>query len=344
LHFASQRRLEQQRVDHFGAVRAPISAEQGGMRFVAVGNGIYWGRWRFFLDFLDPFVRGVFGQEWGRAQLESKGPGRHPLMDWRIKAWNYMNGIKSDANGVYSAIPNGFVAAFFNFAYDLYIVSDNNRLDDTLLARLKHPDQFQGARHELFAEASCLRAGFTIQHEDESNPQRHVEFVATHKTSGQQFSVEAKSKHRPGVLGRKGTPESPDRPNFRFGAFINNATQKKNLHPLIVFVDTNLSFLHADRFFQPQFTDPLLPSRLMMKILEIVRRQNAGSDPYRLIIFTNHPHHYGKEDEKSPGRHLVAVTSKYPEPANELLSPLGDICRAAALFGNIPTEFPSVPA
>jgi len=343
LHAARYRRMEQERIAQFGAVRTPVSAVQGGKRFIAVGNAVFWGKWRFFLDFLDPFVRGIFGQEWGKAQLESPEPESHPLMEWRIKALNFMNAVTPNAQGNYTAIPNGFVAAFFNFAYDLYVVADNNRLDGALLARLKHAEQFQGARHELFAEATCLRAGFAIEHEDESNPRSHVEFVATHKKSGQKFSVEAKSKHRPGVLGRKGPPELPDRPNFRFGSLLNSAAQKQNLHPLVVFVDTNLSFAHADRFFQPQSTNPFLPSRSMGKILDIVRGQNRGRDPYELIIFTNHPHHYGEEDKASPGRHLLAVLSKYPAPAVELLSPLSDICRAAALFGNIPTEFPSGP-
>ena len=75
------------------------------------------------------------------------------------------------------------------------VVADNNTLDDVLLARLKHRDHFQGARHELFAEATCLRAGFTVEHENERDGTRkHVEFVAVHKATGQRLSVEAKSK------------------------------------------------------------------------------------------------------------------------------------------------------
>ena len=87
---------------------------------------------------------------------------------------------------------------YFTFAYDLFTVQDNGRLDARLIERLKNCDQFQGARHELFAEATCLRAGFSIEHEDETDGlTRHAEFTATHKASGQRVSVEAKSKHRP---------------------------------------------------------------------------------------------------------------------------------------------------
>jgi len=34
----------------------------------------------------------------------------------------------------------------------------------------QNADQFQGARHELFAEATCLRAGSILNMEDETDP------------------------------------------------------------------------------------------------------------------------------------------------------------------------------
>ena len=37
------------------------------------------------------------------------------------------------------------------------------------LQRLKNREMFQGARHELFAEATCYRAGFKVEHEDEKD-------------------------------------------------------------------------------------------------------------------------------------------------------------------------------
>jgi hypothetical protein len=74
-------------------------------------------------------------------------------------------------------------------------------LDEALLARLKHREQFQGARHELFAEATCYRAGFAVQHENERDgTRRHAEFSAKHTRTGQMLSVEAKSKHVPESL------------------------------------------------------------------------------------------------------------------------------------------------
>ena len=64
-------------------------------------------------------------------------------------------------------------------AFNLFAIEDNSRLDNSLLERLKNKDQFQGARHEVFAEATFLRAGFQIEHEDQKDPtRRHAEFTA----------------------------------------------------------------------------------------------------------------------------------------------------------------------
>jgi hypothetical protein len=98
-------------------------------------------------------------------------------------------------------------------------------LDDALLARLKHREQFQGALHELFAAATCLRAGFTITPENEKDPnRRHVEFIAVHKATRQHLLVEAKSRHRAGVMGRTGTIDP--NPDIRFRGLINDAIAK----------------------------------------------------------------------------------------------------------------------
>ena len=86
-------------------------------------------------------------------------------------------------------------------AYDLYVLRDKQVLQDDIIRRLKILDQFQGARHELFAAVSCIRAGYSIKYEDEKDGTRkHTEFIATHKKTGQKIAVEAKSKHRTGIL------------------------------------------------------------------------------------------------------------------------------------------------
>jgi hypothetical protein len=92
---------------------------------------------------------------------------------------------------------NGDLFAFLSFAHDLFTLSDNAKVQKSLFDRLRKPDQYQGARYEMFVAASLLRAGFKIAFEDESDSRTsHCEFTATSKQTGRSFSVEAKSRQR----------------------------------------------------------------------------------------------------------------------------------------------------
>ena len=247
--FEEKQRQEQERLARFGRIRPQISTVWQGQRMVAVRNRIYHSdKWKFFSDFLRDYVPEVLGIDWCKAEAAKPETERHPIIAWRAQGAVYMNAQPAQPGGSRVALPCGALAAYNCFAYDLYVVDDNGGLDDELLQRLKNRDMFQGARHELFAEATCYRAGFTVQHEDEKDGStRHAEFTVRHATSGQLLSVEAKSRHRPGVLAMPGTPER--KPDFRLMHLINDAVAKKPKHPLVVFVDTNLPFKWAERVF-----------------------------------------------------------------------------------------------
>ena len=79
---------------------------------------------------------------------------------------------------------------------------------------------------------------------------RHVEFVAAHKATGQHILVEAKSRHRSGVMGRTG--EQDEKPDIRFRRLINDAIAKDPDNPLAIFVDTNLPPKRAELFYETE--------------------------------------------------------------------------------------------
>jgi hypothetical protein len=340
--FAEHQKREEDRIARYGEIRPQISLEHQGYRFVVVGGTLHYSKtWKFFPDFLRDYVMTVFGREWSEAELAKKEDERHQLMQWRREAFRFMNTQPSSPDGNYSAVPNGFLAGYLTFAYDLYTVADNGRLDELLVHRLSSHDQFQGARHELFAEATCLRAGYTIQKEDDRDrTRRHAEFTAQHRTTGQLISVEAKSKHRSGELGRPGDPPLPGKFSLRFGELLNDALAKKPQHPLVVFIDTNLPPRIADRLYGFEIKAHPAPSRIMNALLDRVRKEHAGMDPYALLVFTNHPHYYASADEVDPRKHLVSVMSQTlgctANPAA-----IADIHNAANLYGNIPNFFPA---
>jgi hypothetical protein len=337
------RTQEAARVAAFGDIRPILHIpEFAGHRFVGVRNRIYYSKkWNFFSDFLFEYGLMVFGEEWLNEQKAASPPEWHPLYAWRKQAYEFMKKQQPQPDGTYAAQPNGAVLACNNFYYDLYTVDDNTILDDDLLSRLRHRDQFQGALHELFAEATCLRAGYSIIRENEKDPsRRHTEFVAVHKATGQHILVEAKSRHRAGVMGRTGTMDP--KPDIRFQKLINDAIAKDPNNPLAIFVDTNLPIEKAYRFYTPQSINPVVPSRAMAALMDRIRRDNAGVDPYNFLAFSNHPQHYSDDDKIAPGNHWAAIVSQRARVPVHHEQALLDLMKAVNLYGNVPTHFPPV--
>lgn len=328
-----------------GHIRPYISVDYAGRKFVAAGSKLYFSgktKWNFVVDFLMDYIPMVFGKDWCESEIEKKEEERHPVIQWRVHGIRFMNAQTRQPDGSYVlSARTGPLAAYLAFALNLFAIEDNSRLDDILLERLKHKDQFQGARHEVFAEATCLRAGYAIEREDEKDrSRRHAEFTAKHKDTGQLLSVEAKSKHRAGVLGQPGVHNPATKLSLRFGGLLNDAIAKNPGHPLVVFIDTNLPYRAAERVLGRHPLDPYKPSSIMMALLDRDRKEHGGKDLYAMLVFTNHPHHYVAASERDPSSHWFAVMSnpptgvQHPEALRELL-------RAVEMYGQIPNEFPS---
>ena len=334
--FAENQRREQERTSRLGQVRPEISGDFQGYKFVAIGSRLMYmpsDRCKFFTDVLIAYVPQLFGREWFEKEIAKPPDARHPVMQWRVKGMNFMNSQPPLPDGTYGATPTGPLLAYLTFAYDLYIVEHNARLDARLLERLKQVDQFQGARHELFAEATCLRAGFEIQHENEADGStRHVEFVASHKATGQKISVEAKSKHRPGVLGQPGSRQADTAIDLPFGRLLNDAIGKNPPHPLAVFLDMNMPVSTAQRFLVPP------PHRFILRTIDRIQKEHNGKCPINLLVITNHPQHYTKDEEIAQAPHLLSLLSRVPEKPTPRPDAFTALHQAANLYGNIPQE------
>jgi hypothetical protein len=248
--FENHRKQEEVRVAAYGHIRPIINIPNlGGNCWVVVRGRLYYDKkWRYFTDFLFDYGMARLGPEWVEAQKNSPPADQHPIYIWRKQMHAYVATHQPQADGTFRGVPNGPMDAYKNFCYDFYTVDDNSLLSDDLICRLKHRDQFQGALHELFAGATCLRAGFTVTRENEKDPSRqHAEFVAVHKSTGQHLLVEAKSRHRAGVMGRPGV--KTNQPDIKFQRLINDAVAKAANNPLAIFVDTNLPPERAIQFY-----------------------------------------------------------------------------------------------
>ncbi len=335
--FQEHQRNEIKREKLYGKVRPIIHNNFKGYKFVAAGDRLHWSKedkCRTVPDFLMSYIRTELGGDWGNAELKKPLEERHQILQWYHRTCLFQQAQQSGPDGIYDAVPNGSFSAYLCLAYDLYVLRHHQLLQQDIIRRLKLKDQFQGARYELFAVATCIRAGFDVQFENEKDrSSKHPEFIATHKETGQVVSVEAKSKHRKGTLGFPGQRKVDEEIRLRLGGLINDAIQKATQYPLVIFVDVNIPPSVAVQM-------EVQPPNALSRVLDQIKKTNDGKDKFNLIIFTNHPHHYGREDEPDPKKNVVSVFSRIPSLPDQYPAGLFSLNQAALQYGNIPNEFP----
>ena len=183
----------------------------------------------------------VMGSDWGKNEPEKPLAEPHTILQWYNHLCEQQKGLMRDKNGLYSIVPDGISSAYSLLAYDLYVLRQHGKLQGEVVRHLRHEDQFQGARYELFVAATFVRAGFDIDYidyEDETDrTKKHPEFVAKHQASGFVVSVEAKMRHRD-VAQLAAAGAGAVRAGVKWS--LRNAAAKQILHPLIVFVKLNL--------------------------------------------------------------------------------------------------------
>jgi hypothetical protein len=222
---------------------------------VAVGKTVAKGKWKTVTDFLVDYVRARLTGEWGDGELKKASEEQHPLIKIYLEFQRFRRREQrrqKSVFGVFSAQPNGAAAHFLNLAYDLYILDNSRLLQGRILDRLRKRRNYQGARYELFVAATCIRAGLSLEFEDETDKsRRHPEFIAVHK-DGIRVAIEAKSRHRPGVLGESGDlGRALAASKADVIPLLNDALGKRPGLPFIVFIDVNLFSRSPTRLSAP---------------------------------------------------------------------------------------------
>lgn len=335
--FEEKLQAERSRRDRFGEVRPVVHADHQGFRVVGIGNQIHFSKnWRTFPDFLQDDIKRVLGPDWGKGEIAKPFDERHEIMKWYDLMCRFQQKQPRSPDGLFGVIPNGPMRAYLLLAYDLFTLRNHQALLDSVVRRLKHRDQFQGARHELFAAATCIRAGYTIEHEDETdNSRKHTELIANHRASGQKIAVEAKSRHRPGVLGRPGQRESPETLRAGLAGLVRDAFAKPVTHPYVVFFDLNL----------PPVDRRILDTRWFREIADSVidpAARRGGGDPFVLVVLSNQPHHYRPDDGPAPSGEVYSMLGRNPRLPATNPAAIAAIHDAASKFGDIPNWFDEV--
>jgi hypothetical protein len=330
----------------WGRGKPVVSALHNDQRVVVIRNRVYYLRKEATVpDFIDQFMREILGRTWGDEELRKPFESRHPLFSWfPSMAEHISRQMAKNSDQGYTDIPlSSATAAYFHLAYDVLTVANEGLLTDLVIRRLRLKDQFQGARNELFVTALFVRAGFSVALENESSRRtKHHEFVATHAGSRESFAVEAKSRHRSGILGQAGNAPADEEIRLEIGHLLSGALSKPTSLRRFVFIEANMPTVDGD-----ERVDWFEQLRRVVQSKEFQQLGDGSRLPPCYLFVTNNPYHYGDPSALAAKRRFVATGFRMADfhgfeldYAKQHHSAYCDLLGAAELF--IPNDFPVV--
>jgi hypothetical protein len=333
--FREMQEVERSQLAAYGAVKKPITATVGDTRFVAVGNTLHFNNgWRLFTDFLTGYLAAKLGREWGTREVTKPDTEQHPAVYWYNQHALASQKLTRREDGLLSST-FGCSHAWLRLAYDIYLINHNADLQAKLLRRIRDRNSFQGARFEAAVAAMMLAAGYELEYSPEKGPGKHPEFIARHKTNGQSISVEAKSRHRPGIMGYPGEMSAVTR--FNINKLLSDAVNKDTKNPLLVFVEVNCALTPPDGD-EPEFFDELAESWK-----EIQAREWPRGFPAVGVVFYNDVSPWSIASEL-PEKNMIwsfALPAEQHRHQFDAMPLVKEILRGTMQRSNIPTSFPA---
>lgn len=331
-HYEVFRRFQDQ-LRGFGCSRVPLNSEVFTERIVVAGNQVFSipSGWTF-LEFLLSYGQQFIGRGLVEAEADREAP-RHPIAKMLlhgsllVEAGDLRSGISKVVGS------NSSMFDFMCLSWDLFTVADNAELQATLIDRLSHTDQFQGARYELLIAASLIRAGFKVAFENERDVVRsHCEYVATFKNNGKSYSVEVKSRHR--AVDSSDTLAGVRR-------ILQKALLKDADHERIVFIDVNLPHDDSGLFRVPWHQE-------VAETLSALEKAQDVSNPWpqSIVFFSNGTFRADRVGLGSVSTLLLSAINHQlflqpnPEIVREAYPEIGKLYYAVDKLSCAPREFP----
>lgn len=267
---------EFQRREQQGLGKPIISTEFQEHRVIAVGREIHFSKkWKTFHDFLNDYPKIVLGSDWWTSELSKHPSQRHRILTWAVRSYEQAKVHMEQKGAGVAQVMTGAIEAYMRFSYDLYSLKHSVEIQQLLISRIKCADNFPGALYEVRVAAALLRAGFSLQHQDETDRRTtHVEFIATHPASGAIYTVEAKRRE-----GKR----------MKINRQMSRALNKHSDHPRIVFIDTNDARLELGRK-QPNPL-PLVEAENQLKLFELDPEAESLPEAYVIVTYDPHEHH-----------------------------------------------------
>jgi hypothetical protein len=319
--------------DEFNLRLVPSVLHQG-KRVRAVRNKVFFRPpTETFHEFLRLVLQLTFGDAWWHEQQSLRMEKQHVVIKWSkaVSAWLAGNQIDENRVGdkLWAVQMSGHAQSLLQLGFDLFCLQQADRLPDSLVERLRNYRGFQGARYEVAVASIFARAGFRIRFCEEEKGNQICEFIAT-LPSGTSVAVEAKSRHRPGVLNEKGVP--PDEYRADFKKLYGNARKKKPDLPFVIFIDANLP---------PEPDVPWAKSPWLQDIKGIFEEFPEPTpdrpDPHNMVVITNYgSFFYGNDPAKlQPALYIVSAFSTWPLPNERVLNAIQG---AVERYATIPRE------
>jgi hypothetical protein len=276
----------------------------------------------------------ILSNDWHEAQLAMPEEHRHVVECW-IAQWDALRRGEGEAidktqeaEHLYSATATGDLKALLCLAYDVYTLKHAMALPGALVTRLRQADQFQGARYELAVAAVFVRAGYELEWITATD-RKLPEFIARHPQTGSEVVVEAKSRHRPGVLGRAGDAPDLDSLKVDVAGLMRAALEKEtDRRPFVICLDLNLPTVREKTF------EEWLPELHKNVLAEFGEKTTGEPDPYAAVFFTNYSWHWDGDQPAGNPMHFVVLPKKTATPLPEKEAVL--LAEALFQYGDVP--------
>lgn len=293
-----------------GATHPTATVLWQGKRMVSAGGHLYKiAAQETWYGFLYGLLIEQIGPHWFDAETEKSEGSSHILARW----YRDICRRERDEDGHFTrhdpANEIGSTLAFRSIAYDIFCMMQAGNLSAKLMERIRHPDQFEGARYELWVAATLARAGFSIEFADEDDrSSKHGEGIATHQETGKKYWFEAKRRHRREDFNNLQT--LADKDMLKVDAkLVATAMQKPAEDTRLIFIDVN-----RPPWNRKDVKAPWIGAfRKSLNRLQFQENFRDNPDQRAFVLVTNHPYHFVSNVRPDPKQHFFSAPFNMPD-------------------------------
>ena len=294
--------------------RPQIQADFQGKKIRAVRNSIFVRPPKETLyDFQVNLLLWTLGKPWFDTEIAKPLEDRHIILRWRHERNELLKANRKPGEAPdqpVKAALTGNVKALQMLADDIYQLEHALKTPRRIIERLRDPRQFQGARNEIAVASILARCGFAINFIDDTS-KRNPEFIA--EKGAERIAVEAKSRHRAGVLHQPGhfDTEAKAAPAKIKDLYEQALGQCPGGMPFLVFVDVNLPLSPRTATMDKGWV------RESMQAFDDRRREGKLTDPDTGLVLTNFGWYYYRDRGSPPGEFLVVRAEHAQHPIQQ---------------------------